>query len=65
MADLGLSKYAKDAVLIAFSILLALMIDKSVEAWQTNSREEDAREAITPAFTIDDGPWTMDFLSGC
>lgn len=46
MAGLNLGKYTKDAILIVFSILLALMIDKSVEAWQTNQMERSAREAI-------------------
>lgn len=46
MADFRIGKYTKDAVLIVFSILLALMIDKSVETWQTRNRENDARAAI-------------------
>lgn len=46
MSGLNFGKYTKDALLIVFSILLALMIDKSVESWQTRKRKNSAKEAI-------------------
>ena len=46
MPNPRLGKYAMDAILIVFSVLLALTIDKSVEVWQTRKQKAAALEAI-------------------
>lgn len=46
MASLNLGKHAIEALMIVFSVLVALGINKTVEVWQTRKQTETARTAI-------------------